>query len=76
MISRAKGRCELREDCDPFLASGHFYGLYLVTLSGWYCGYMQSYAAAEEIMRAVFTQALEGLGSRTEAFLVQRRGEE
>jgi AcrR family transcriptional regulator len=64
MIIRAKERGELRTDCDPFLASGHFYGLYLVTLSGWYSGYMQDYAAAEAIMRSIFTQALEGLGNK------------
>jgi AcrR family transcriptional regulator len=73
MVTRAKERGELRPDCDPFLASGHFYGLYLVTLSGWYSGYLQDYAEAETVMRAVFTQVLEGLGSK-EATVVQKRG--
>jgi hypothetical protein len=75
MINDAKERGELRADCDPFLASGHFYGLYLVTLSGWYSGYLQDYAAAEDVMRAVFTQALQGLGNSAEGFVVQKRGE-
>jgi AcrR family transcriptional regulator len=64
MITRAKARGELRADCDPFLASGHFYGLYLVILSGWYSGYLQDYAAAEGTMRTLFLQALQGLGNR------------
>lgn len=67
MITGAKERGELRSDCDPFLASGHFYGIYLVTLSGWYSGYVRDYVAAEEIMRAVFVQALQGLGGNGEA---------
>jgi AcrR family transcriptional regulator len=74
MIKAAKARGELRSDCDPFLASGHFYGLYLVTLSGWYSGYMQDYDAAEVIMRAVFTQALQGLGSNSESSVAKRGG--
>lgn len=74
MIIRATERGELRPGCDPFLASGHFYGLYLVTLSGWYCGYLQDYGAAEKVMRAVFIQALDGLSNK-KAAEVQQRGE-
>jgi len=62
ILESAGRRGELRPDYDPFLASAHFYALYLVALSGWYTGYLNSDAEVEISLRQVFRQALEGLG--------------
>jgi AcrR family transcriptional regulator len=64
ILEGARQRRELRNDFDPFLATAHFYGLYLVVLSGWYAGYVTTMEEAESSLRTLFRQALEGLGSR------------
>jgi AcrR family transcriptional regulator len=66
ILEKAKARNELRRDCDSFLATGHFYGLYLVALSGWYTGYLRDHDEVEKSLRAIFVQALEGLGKASE----------
>jgi AcrR family transcriptional regulator len=57
---RAQDRNELRKDIDLLYLAGHFYGLYVLTVSSWYSGRLET----EEIgpgMRLLFQQALEGL---------------
>ena len=60
ICSRAQERNELRRDIDLLSIAGHFYGLYIMTISAWYSGRMQT----EEVgpgLRMLFQQALEGL---------------
>ncbi len=64
ILREAAEKGEIREDHDPFLTSVHFFALYLIALSGWYTGYVSSYAEVEESLRTLFTQALEGLAPR------------
>jgi AcrR family transcriptional regulator len=63
ILARAQQRGELREDCDRFLATAHFYALYLTTLSGWYTGYVTTMEEVEGSLREFFRQALEGLSA-------------
>ncbi|PLX85705.1 MAG: hypothetical protein C0617_03220 [Desulfuromonas sp.] len=62
VLERAKGRGELKEGSETFWATGHFYALYLVSLSGWYAGYLQDRREVEAGMRTLLIQALNGLG--------------
>ena len=62
MFKRAQDRGELRTDIELILVAGHFYGLYIMTVSGWY---MQRLLTEEDVymgMEALFLQALQGLG--------------
>lgn len=61
ILARAARRGELRENLDLFLATVHFYALYLVALSGWYTGYVQTEEEVEVSLGTLFRQALEGL---------------
>jgi AcrR family transcriptional regulator len=57
---RAQDRNELRRDIDLLYISSHFYGLYIMTVSTWYSGRIQT----EEVdagLRMLFQQALDGL---------------
>ena len=63
ILERAQKRGELREDCDRFLATVHFYALYLTALSGWYTGYVRTMEEVEASLRELFRQALEGLSA-------------
>lgn len=58
--TRAQERNELRKDIDLLYLAGHFYGLYILVVSAWYSGRVET----EEVspgMRLLFQQALEGL---------------
>jgi AcrR family transcriptional regulator len=60
IYKRAQERNELRRDIDLLYIAGHFYGLYIMAVSAWYSGRIQT----EEVgpgMRLLFQQALEGL---------------
>lgn len=46
---------------DRFFLTVHFFSLYLGVVTGWYKGYVTSLDKAEEAMRIVFKQALEGV---------------
>ena len=50
------------EKQDIFLLAVHFFSLYLGTLVGWYKGYVDTLQDAEQAMRSLFSQALEGVG--------------
>jgi AcrR family transcriptional regulator len=62
LLEAARQRGELKEECDIFLATVHFYSLYLVALSGWYGGYTRTPEEVEGSLRALFIQAFNGLG--------------
>jgi AcrR family transcriptional regulator len=57
---RAQERNELRRDIDLLYIAGHFYGLYIMAVSAWYSGRIQTEEMAPGI-RLLFQQALEGL---------------
>jgi AcrR family transcriptional regulator len=57
---RAQDRHELRRDIDLLYIAGHFYGLYILAVSAWYSGRIQT----EEVgpgLRLLFRQTLDGL---------------
>ena len=62
LFSAALQRGELAEGQDIFQLTAHFYSLYLGLLAGWYTGYLSDYAEVEKSMRAIFVQAMTGVG--------------
>lgn len=52
---------EIAPGHDLFYLSVHFFSLYLGVLAGWYSGYLDNLDEAEEGMRKLFNQALEGV---------------
>ena len=62
LFRSAQQRGELAVGLDKFNLSVHFFSLYLGVLAGWYTGYVASLDEAEEGLRILFTQALEGVG--------------
>ena len=52
---------EISRDHELFNLSVHFFSLYLGLLAGWYTGYLNSLPEAEEGMRTLFNQAIEGI---------------
>ncbi len=62
ILDRAQKRGELREGYDPFLATAHFYSLYLIALSGFYSGYVSTIEEVEASLRELIRQTIEGLG--------------
>ena len=52
----------ISEERDIFLLAVHFFSLYLGTLVGWYKGYINNLQEAEQGMRSLFGQTLEGIG--------------
>jgi len=57
---RAQERHELRNDIDLLYIAGHFYGLYIMAVSAWYSGRIQTVEVGPG-MRMLFQQALDGL---------------
>ncbi len=60
LLEKAQQRNELRKDIDLLYLAGHFYALYVLVVSSWYTGRIET----EEVgpgMRLLFEQALEGL---------------
>ncbi|MFA7536638.1 MAG: TetR/AcrR family transcriptional regulator [Desulfuromonadales bacterium] len=62
LLEEGRQRGELRDGIDPFLATVHFYALYLVALSGWYTGYVATEEEVAASLRSLFDQTLLGLG--------------
>jgi AcrR family transcriptional regulator len=60
IFKRAQQKKELREDIDLLYLAGHFYALYIIVVSSWYAGRIETEEVAPG-MRLLFTQALEGL---------------
>ena len=63
LFQKAQERGELRKDLDLLYITGHFYGLYLLLVSSWFSGRIQT-EEAEEALHTLFLQALEGLQPR------------
>ena len=60
LLEKAQQRNELRKDIDLLYLAGHFYALYILVVSSWYTGRIET----EEVgpgMQLLFEQALEGL---------------
>lgn len=62
ILQRGQEKGEVRRDCDLFLATVHFYALYLTALSGWYTGYVTTLEEVEVSLKELFRQVMEGLG--------------
>ncbi len=62
IFTAAQRRGELADEPDMFYLSVHFFSIYLGVLAGWYTGYVVSLAEVEEALRALFTQAIDGVG--------------
>lgn len=59
--TKAQEKGELRRDIDLLYLAGHFYALYILVVSSWYSGRIETEEVAPG-MRLLFEQALEGLG--------------
>ncbi|MDK9707137.1 MAG: TetR/AcrR family transcriptional regulator [Desulforhopalus sp.] len=64
LLEKAQERGELRKDLDLLYITGHFYGLYLLLVSAWCSGRVQT-DEAEQALEALFRQAMEGLQPRS-----------
>ena len=61
MFQHAQKRGELRTDLELILVTGHFYALYIMTVSGWYMERLLSKEDVYMVLESLFEQALEGL---------------
>ncbi len=61
LFKSAQEKGEISTEPELFYLSVHFFSLYLGVLAGWYTGYVNSLQEAEEGMRLLFSQALEGV---------------
>ena len=61
MFKEAQKQGELRSDLELILVTGHFYALYIMTISGWYMGRLLTEEDVHMIMESLFEQALQGL---------------
>ncbi len=60
VLTRAQECGELPADTDLLLLIGHLHALYLVTLSAWYQGDVESLEEAELMLRGLVLQTLRG----------------
>ena len=60
LLEKAQERGELRKDIELLYITGHFYGLYLLLVSAWFTGRVQT-EEAEVALETLFRQAMEGL---------------
>jgi AcrR family transcriptional regulator len=61
MCQKAQQRGELRRDVDLLFVCGHFYALYLITVSAWYMGRLQTEDDVAGALELLLQQSLEGL---------------
>ncbi len=61
ILKKSQQRGELRKDRELLFILGQFYSLYLLTVSTWYTGRLETEEDVEEGMKMLFEQALEGL---------------
>lgn len=61
MFQKAQQKGELRTDLELTFVVGHFYALYIMTISGWYMGRLLTEEDVAMAMESLFLQALEGL---------------
>jgi len=60
-FTTAQDKGEIGQKHEMFTLSVHFYSLYLGLLAGWYTGYLNTLQEAEEAMKTLFTQVIEGI---------------
>lgn len=60
ILERGQQRGELREDVEHLFLCAHFYSLYIIVISAWYSGRLDS-SAIKDTMRILFKQTLDGL---------------
>ena len=60
-FEEAQKRGELRRDLELLLAIGHFYSLYILTISAWYSGRLLEDEDVRVCLTMLFKQALSGL---------------
>lgn len=65
MFKQAQLCGELRTDLELILVTGHFYALYIMTVSGWYMGRLLNEEDVAMAMESLFEQALDGLAPAT-----------
>lgn len=63
IITRAQQRGELKPGSDPLLTLADFHSFYLMVLSGWYSGHMDTREKVEALLRALCWQSLAGWGN-------------
>ncbi len=61
IIQKAKDRGELKDDLIPLHVAGHFYSLFILLVSSWYSGRIESIDEISDGMYSLFKQTLEGL---------------
>ena len=61
IFRNAQEKGEVSQEHELFDLSAHFFSLYLGLLAGWYTGYVDSPQEAEDGMRKLFCQVLEGI---------------
>ena len=61
IFEKSQQRGELRKDRELLFMAGHFYALYLLTVSSWYSGRLQTEEDVAEGMKMLFQQAMDGL---------------
>ncbi|MEN8190837.1 MAG: TetR/AcrR family transcriptional regulator [Thermodesulfobacteriota bacterium] len=64
LITASQARGELRDDYELLFIAGHFYSLYILAVSSWYSGRVQTEEEVAEGMEHLFNQAIEGLKQR------------
>lgn len=60
ILEKAQDRGELRKDIELLHITAHFYSLYLLIVSSWYTGRIET-EEVEQAMESLFTNVLDGL---------------
>jgi AcrR family transcriptional regulator len=61
IFKEAQEQGQLRCDLEMIMLCGHFYGMYMMALSAWYSGRLQTEDDVRESLKMMFDQALTGL---------------
>ena len=61
IFKKSQKRKELRKDRELLFVAAQFYSLYLIAVSSWYSGRLETEEDVAEGMRMLFEQAMEGL---------------
>lgn len=61
LFKQAQQRGELRQNLELLLTAGHFYALYIITISAWYMGRIHSEEDVATTLNVLIRQALEGV---------------
>lgn len=75
ILEKGQERGELRKDAELLHITAHFYSLYVLIISSWYIGRIQT-EEVESAMELLFSQAMEGLQPRQETTLNREESNE